>query len=308
MKKSNKSSSAGRKLTWSTHETLSLSSERIDEFLARRVVSHDADHAKAVDFFKKIRVMMDDSNWVITTRRADFRALNRTGGTIRSIHASVGFYADDQMFYVADITRTFIEANKQFEFSEDILQKVYEVAGVIKDEYGQPRGLRTTPQLRCGFREYTVEISDKHRMFGNEYVRAVAGIIPMRKENSELEEFAACAVRLPADLRAGADRIIDNIGRVTEMSREHTEKAVRVEGFISRYIPTVTRAVSNYCDHPDDEKAEALRHTMEVMIISTDNLCRSVSGSEDDASSIEQKILEQQLIREGLYSPFENLK
>lgn len=50
------------------------------------------------------------------------------------------------------------------------------------------------------------------------------------------------------------------------------------------------------------------QHTIEVMIISTENLYRSVSGSEDDTASIEQKILEQQLIREGLYSPFESLE
>ena len=35
------------KLTWNTHESLSLRSEKIDEFLARRVPAADADHAKA---------------------------------------------------------------------------------------------------------------------------------------------------------------------------------------------------------------------------------------------------------------------
>ncbi|MBQ9060350.1 MAG: hypothetical protein IJ128_04320 [Firmicutes bacterium] len=293
------------KLTWNTHESLSLRSEKIDEFLARRVPAADADHAKAVDFFKKVRLMMDDSNWIITARRAEYRALNRTGGTIRSIQATAQFFADDMLFHVADFKRTLIEADQPFELREDILKKVYEVAGVVRDEYGQPLRLKNTPQLRCGFREYTVEISDKHRMFGNEYVRAVAGIIPMRKESSELEELAACAEGLPSDLKAEADRVQDNIGRLRETSREDGEKEARVEGFIRRYIPTVSRAISNYCDHPDDAKAGALRHTLRVMIISTDNLFGSISGSEDDAASIEQKILEQQLIREGLYSPFE---
>ena len=306
MKKSARPAAAGRKLTWSTHESLRLNSEKIDEFLARRVLSQDEDHAKAVDFFKKIRLMMDDSNWVITTRRAGYRALNRTGGTIRSIHATVDFFADDKLFYVADVKRTLIEADRQFEISEDIQEKVYEAAGVIRDEYGQPRALKTTPRLRCGFREYTVEISDKHRMFGNEYVRGVAGIIPMQKNSSEFDTFAACTAALPEELRKETDRITGNLSRLMEMSREHAEIAVRVEGFIGRYLPTMTRAITNYCAHPDEAKANALRHTIEVMVISTGNLCRSVSGSEDDVSSIEQKILEQQLIREGLYSPFES--
>ena len=307
MKKSAKPSAVSRKLTWSTHESLRLNSERIDAFLARKVLSQEEDYAKAVDFFKKIRLMMDDSNWVITTRRAGYRALNRTGGTIRSIHATVDFFADDRLFYVADVKRTLIEADKQFEISEDILEKVYEVAGVIRDEYGQPRALKTTPRLRCGFREYTVEISDKHRMFGNEYVRGVAGIIPMRKNCSEFDEFVSCTATLPEELKKEADRITEGLSHLMEMSREHAEIAGRVESFISRYLPTMTRAVTNYCTHPDEAKADALRHTIEVMAISTGNLSRSVLGSEDDVSSIEQKILEQQLIREGLYSPFESL-
>ncbi|MBQ9015614.1 MAG: hypothetical protein IJ109_05775 [Firmicutes bacterium] len=298
--------SGGRKLTWSTHESLSLHSEKIEEFLAGRILSHEADAAKAVDFFKKIRVMMDDSNWVITTRRADFRALNRTGGTIRSVRATVDFYADDRLFHVEDMTRTLIESNKQFEFSEEILQKVYEVAGVIRDEYGQPRGLKTTPQLRCGFREYTVEISDKHKMFHNEYVRAAAGLIPMPEEYTELEEFEACAGQLPPELKAEADHLIESIRQLLEKSEDAVEMEVRTEDFIRRYFPTLIRAVSNYCSHPDAAKAGALRHTMEVVTISVNNLYRSVAGNEDDITSIEQKILEQQLIREGLYSPFED--
>ncbi len=307
MKKGNRSSAAGMKLTWSTHESLSLRSEKIDEFLTRKIPGRDEDYAKAVDFFKKIRLMMDDSNWIITPRRAEYRSLNRTGGTIRSIQATVDFFADDNLFHVADIKRTLIEADAQFEFREDILKKVYEVAGVVRDEYGQPLRLKTTPRLRCGFREYTVEISDKHRMFGNEYVRAVAGIIPMREENTELEELAAGAAGLPAELRAQADRILDGISRLEGSFREDGAKAARIDSFVSSYIPTVTRAIANYCDHPDQAKEAALRHTFEVMIISINNLSRSVSGSEDDAASIEQKILEQQLIREGLYSPFESL-
>lgn len=308
MKKATKKPASGRKLSWSTHESLSLNSEKISEFLARRVFSREADHAKAVDFFRKIQLMMDDGNWVITTKRADFRALNRTGGTIRSVHAVVDFFADDELFYVADTKKILIETDRPLEISEDILEKVYEVAGVIRDEYGQPRGLKTTPQLRCGFREYTVEISDKHRMFHNDYVRAVAGIIPMKKDCSELEEFAACAADLPKELRAETDQIAENVNRLMELSADHPEKSVRVEGFISRYFPTMIMAITNYCAHPDEKKAKALRHTIEVMIISTENLYRSVSGSEDDTASIEQKILEQQLIREGLYSPFESLE
>ena len=305
MKKRTGASGAAMKLTWSTNESLSLHSEKIEEFLARKTFSHEADAAKAMDFFKKIRLMMDDSNWVINTKRADFRALNRTGGTIRSIHATVDFYADDRLFYVTDITKTLIETNKQFEIGEDILQRVYEVAGVIRDEYGQPRKLKTTPQLRCGFRDYTVEISDKHKLFGNEYVRAVAGLVPMPENNTELKEFEACAEELPAELKAEADRITENINRLLDKSAGRMEITARVESFIRSYFPTLIRAVSNYCAHPDEKKAQALQHTMEVVAISTESLYRCVSGNEDDIASIEQKILEQQLIREGLYSPFD---
>lgn len=307
MKKNIRNASPGRRLTWSTHESLSLHSEKIEGFLSRRSLEHEEDYAEAADLFRKIRVMMDDSNWVITPRRAEYRALNRTGGAIRSIHATVDFFADDTLFYAADMKRTLIEADKTFEFSEDILEKVYEVAGVVRDEYGQPLGLKTAPRLRCGFREYTVEISDKHRLFHNDYVRAVAGLIPMRGESSELEAFASCAAQLPEGMKEATDRITDRLIRLAEESRDQAEASIRVEGFISRYLPTVTRAISNYCAHPDAKKAEELAHTLEVMRISTENLHRSVSGSEDDVSSIEQKVLEQQLIREGLYSPFESI-
>lgn len=296
------------KLTWSTHESLSLNSEKIEEFLGQRAFGRDEEFLKAVDFFRKIRLMMDDSNWVITPRRADFRALNRTGGTIRSVQGTVDFFADDRLFHVADMKRTFIEANQQFEMAEEILHRVYEVAGVIRDEYGEPRGLKTRPQLRCGFREYTVEISDKHKMFGNDYVRGVAGIVPMKKGSTEPEEFARWAQELTGELRTEADRILENIGRLEEISAENPEAAVRTEGFISRYFPTLIKAVSGYCDCPAENKAEELRHTLQVVAISMDNLARSLSGSEEDVTSIEQKILEQQLIREGLYSPFGNTR
>ncbi len=307
MKTNGKPSAGGIKLTWSTHESLRLHSEKIQEFLSRRMLSQDAEYAKAVDFFKKIRLMMDDSSWVITPRKAEFRALNRTGGTIRSVQATVDFFTEERLFHVADLKRTFIESNQQFEFSEDILGKVYEACGVIRDEYGQPRGLKRDPQLSCGFREYTVEIPDKHRMFGNEYVRAVAGLIPMRKDRTELEEFTASAFGLSGDLKAAADRVTENLARLLERAEEQPEISVRVEGFISRYLPTATRAITAYCAGPEEKKAQALAHTLEVMIISTGNLYKSVSGSEDDAAQVEQKILEQQLIREGLYSPFEQI-
>lgn len=306
MKKRKKPSVAGRRLTWSIHESLSLNSEKIEEFLAQRTLNREEEYTKAIDFFRKIRVMMDDSNWVITTQRAEFRALNRTGGTIRSIHATVDFFADDRLFHTADITRTLIEANDQFEIGEDILQKVYEVAGVIRDEYGEPLRLKNTPELTCGFREYDVTISDSHRMFSNEYVCGVAGIIPMKKNSSEYEEFVRCAGELSGKLKQEADRITENINRLIEISADSAEKRIRVEGFMSRYLPTLSRAISIYSARPEKNKAEELLHTMNVVAISTNNLYRSVSGDEEDISSIEQNILEQQLIREGLYSPFDN--
>lgn len=305
MKKRRMLPGTGGKLTWSIHESLSLNSEKIDEFLSQRTLIHEEDHTKAVDFFRKIRTMMDDSNWVVTTQRADFRALNRTGGTIRSIHATVDFFADDRLFHTEDMTRTLIEANEQFEISEEILKRVYDVAGVIRDEYGKPCGLKTTPELTCRFREYDVTISDNHKMFHNEYVWAVAGIIPMKKNPSEYEEFVACAGNLNGTLRAEADRIIHHIDRLIEAASGNAETGIRVEGFIKRCLPTLSRAISNYIARPETKKAEELLHTMNVVAVSADNLYRSASGDEDDISSIEQNILEQQLIREGLYSPFD---
>ena len=75
MRKNTRTNALGRKLTWSTHESLRLHSEKIDEFLAHKMFSQDADYAKAVDFFKKIKLMMDDSNWVITTPELIFGPL-----------------------------------------------------------------------------------------------------------------------------------------------------------------------------------------------------------------------------------------
>ena len=72
-------------------------------------------------------------------------------------------------------------------------------------------------------------------------------------------------------------------------------RSEKIDEFLARRVPAADA---------DHAKAGALSHTLRVMIISTDNLFGSISGSEDDAASIEQKILEQQLIREGLYSPF----
>lgn len=301
-----KSSAAVKKMDNNYHEVLHLSSDKIEAFLMKnKEETVDESLVEAIDYLKKIQKMMSDSNWALNTQLAVFKAANTTGDTLFAVRGTADLYAEETLFHTMNIVRADIKNNEMLEISQNIMREVGSTIGEFKVQFGSIFGKKRLPRLSGKFREYEIQITDDTRIASNNHIRTIAGARMKEEPTPLIDAFANAKANIPEDLQLYANQTIENITSMTKYSEDKPMAKDKTESFSEKYLPIVINAMKSYNSSYDEKKTEELRHTLEVISQASRNLYLSVTENETESSAIEQTVMEQMLIRDGLYNPFD---
>lgn len=283
--------------------TLRLDSEAVAAFLSRDDVIDDEEKA-AKDFLLDVHSLLMESVWTINSQIAELKIRNRTQDRIFAIRATYDLFIADKVFYTVDFTRTDIPANAEIKISEKISNAYYSKKAEIKTP--KESFFKTTyPETAGKCRKYEIQIDEKHYLYNNRIVREVAGEPPTIKINN-YEELKIASKTLDDQTAEYAKSIIEVLDKAIQYGRKNDVAKAKVDDFIGKYISTVVEAISSYSLDKTEESASNLSKTLRIMDTATQNFYDKLIASDLEQSDVNQSVLEQQLIREGLYNPYED--
>lgn len=284
---------------------LTLRSEKIEDFLNNKSSENDTDSRDAVDFLKIIQSTFNDAMWVIDSQKATLKTKNRTRDELLSVRGTCDLYVSDKMFYTLDFTRTNIPANGSIEISQNIVTEYANSVGALGSFVGA-LSKKLGPKTEGRFRNYEIQIAEGHYLFTNPYIRKLAGEKPIEKQKNNYDVLVSLTDTLEGEAREHADSIISFLGKSIKFAEDKQESMKEVWEYIDKYVPTITDAAHSYSLDNSEESKNNLIRTLDIMSQATENFYSKLIESEVDMSEVNQAVMEHQLMREGLYSPYDD--
>ena len=283
--------------------SLKLSSEAIDAFLNSNKALQETEINEAVSYLKAVKSIFNNAVWAIDSQNAVFKTKNRTKDRLLSVRGTCDLYVSDKLIYTLDFTRANIPANGSIEIKQDIQSEYSNAVGALSAIAGA-FSKKLGPKTEGRFRNYEIELAENHYLFENPYIRKIAGEKPIVKEKDNLERLNALASTLEGNDSELANSIITILEKAKKYAEGTADKKNEVKDYIDKYIPTINEAISSYHLDRSEESHKNLTHTLEIMNKATKNFYAKLIEIEVDTSEVNQTVLEQQLMREGLYSPY----
>ena len=286
-------------------KSLSLTSDKIESFLNAINDNQDTEFIDAAEFLKIIHKTFKDAVWTIDSQKAVLKTKNRTKDTLLSIRGTCDLYVSDRLFYTLDFTRSNIPSNGMIEISQDISTEYANSVGALESIVGT-FSRKLSPRTEGKFRHYEIQIAEDHYLFSNSYIRNLAGERPVEKPQDNYEAFKSIIDKLDEETQEYANSIIATLDKALQYAKNDTETSAKVWDFIDKYIPTITNAFYSYSLDKTEESKNNLTHSMDIMSQAAENFYSKLIETEVDLSEVNQTILEHQLMREGLYSPYDD--
>ena len=284
--------------------SLSLSSERINAFLAQ---DNQVDQAykDAREFFESVQLLFDNNAWVVTSPEVTFKSKNRTKDTLLVAKGVCDLYLSDELFYTLEFTRSNIPTNGSIEIKQNVSQEYSRVKINLDSEYGlfEKKPVRKTEGR---FRHYEIQIGENHYLYGNTYVRQVAGEKPIEKDKNNYDLLVELANCIEGDEKKQLSEIITGLDKSFKYAATNKESLSKVWDFVDKYIPTIIDSINSFLLDKSEESRGKLAHTLKVMSSATNNFYSKLIESHVDMTEVNQTVLEQQLIREGLFNPYDD--
>ena len=284
--------------------SLSLTSEKIEQVMSAAHIDQDTELVDAKEFLKIIHQTFKDAVWTIDTQKAVLKTKNRTKDTLLSVRGTCDLYVSDKLFYTLDFTRSNIPSNGMIEISQDITAEYSNSVGALGSIVGT-LSKKLSPRTEGKFRHYEIQIAEDHYLFNNSYIRKLAGEKPVEKNEDNYEAFKGIIGQLDEEAQGYANSIVATLDKALQYAKNDSDADTKVWEFIDKYIPTITDAYYSYSLDKNEEAEKNLTHSLDILSQATENFYSKLIESEVDLSEVNQAILEHQLMREGLYSPYD---
>ena len=282
--------------------TLKLYSEAIEAFLD----SHDSEEIDkdAWEFLSSIRSMFRNNVWTISALEASFKTKNRTEERLAAVKATCDLYIEDRLFYTLDFVRASVPAGGEINVKENIAQSYASAKSEIKMPK-EPLMKRSAPRTEGKFRDYEVQIDESHYLFTNHAIREIAGEGPVITKQDYYDLFKELSETLEDESLEYANSIISSMEKALQYSENNDNAREKVDAFIKKYMPTLVDSISSSSLENTDESTKSLNRTLRIMSISTKNFYSKLIETDIDKTDVDRTVLEQQVIRDGLYNPYE---